>query len=33
MYYQLWHARTHMGASTRWLRDAVRHVALMSRAR
>jgi DNA-binding transcriptional LysR family regulator len=33
VYYQLWHARTHMGASTRWLRDAVRHVALMSRAR
>ena len=33
VYYQLWHARTHMGASTRWLRDAVRQVALMSRAR
>ena len=27
MYYQLWHARTHTSASSRWLRDCVKSVA------
>ena len=31
VYYQLWHARSHAGAATRWLREAVRNVALTLR--
>lgn len=31
VYYQLWHARSHAGAATRWLRETVRNVALMLR--
>ena len=31
VYYQLWHARSHAGAATKWLRDAVRNVALTLR--
>ncbi|GGH48502.1 LysR family transcriptional regulator [Comamonas phosphati] len=31
VYYQLWHARSHAGAATRWLREMVRNVALMLR--
>ena len=27
MYYQLWHARTHTSASSRWLRECVKSVA------
>ena len=31
VYYQLWHARSHAGAATRWLREVVRNVALTLR--
>ena len=31
VYYQLWHARSHVGAATRWLREVVRNVALTLR--
>lgn len=31
VYYQLWHARSHAGAATRWLREIVRNVALTLR--
>ncbi|HEX2546495.1 MAG TPA: LysR family transcriptional regulator [Ramlibacter sp.] len=27
VYYQLWHARTHQSAGSRWLRERVKHVA------
>ncbi len=31
VYYQLWHARSHQGEATRWLREVVRSVALTLR--